>query len=161
MIERSEVYSSHFKRKHNIAGHNVHLEATMKPKLTWFVYLMECIHQHGIYQYAGSTCSMTDRWANTKSKCLKGTCEGTGLDKHYKDGCQNANNIRITLLEQYNTTNEALHAANHKQRPGCICQECEKLKELESKWIHRLGTLHGEYGLNSRSELNSQVRAKY
>ena len=61
MIEKRHVFSSHFQRNHAIAGHNVHRKSTEKPKLKWFVYLEECIHPEGTFQYVGSTNSMTER----------------------------------------------------------------------------------------------------
>ena len=64
---------------HAIAGNNIHLKATENPKL----HLKECIHPEGNYQYVGSTNSVTERWANTKSKCLAGNREGTGLEKTF------------------------------------------------------------------------------
>ena len=82
MTETNTVTSSHFKMNHAIAGNNIHLKATQKPKLRWFIYLKECPHSEGIYQYVGSTNSVTERWANTKSKCLAGKKEGTGLEKN-------------------------------------------------------------------------------
>ena len=119
----------------------------------------------GNYQYVGSTNSVTERWANTKSKCLAGNREGTGLEKHFKEGCSaikpNLDNLKISLLEHYDTTDQLLQSSNHRPGPGCVCQECEKLKDLESKWIHRLGTLHSHFGLNNRLELNSQSRSGY
>ena len=119
------------------------------------------MHPEGNYQYVGSTNSVTERWANTNSKCLA----GNRLEKHYKEGCSaiqpNLDNLRISLLEHYNTTDQLLQSSNHRPGPGCVCQECEKLKDLESKWIHRLGTLHGHFGLNNRLELSSQSRSGY
>ena len=165
MIERRKVFSSHFQRYHAIAGHNTHSKATEKPKLKWLIYLEECIHPDGIYQYVGSTNSMTERWANTKNRCLARDSEGTGLYKHHKFGCSVANpalgNIRISLLEQYNTTVETLRKANHMPGPACNCSECEKLKQLESKWILRMSFLHFQFGLNSKSELYAKVRASF
>ena len=166
MTESKSVLSSHFKMNHVIAGNNIHLKAKEKPKLRWFIYLEQCLHQEGIYQYVGSTNSVTERWANTKSKCLAGTSEKTGLEKHYKDGClaiqrPNLENLTISLLEHYDTTPEKLQSANHRPGPGCVCPECENLKELESKWIHRLGTLHGQFGLNNRLEITNRTRASY
>ena len=133
--------SSHFKVYHSIASHNVHLPATYKPKLKWLVYLEECIHPEGTFQYVGSTDSMTHRWANTKSKIVgivsgKVTKPGTGLEKHYKKGCSQysgpaLSNVRVTLLEQYNTTEEKLTAASHQEGPDCQCSQCKTLKRIE------------------------------
>ena len=61
MSESRNVLSSHFNVNYNIAGHNVHLPATKKLKTKWFVYMEECKHPEGTYQYVGSTDSMTLR----------------------------------------------------------------------------------------------------
>ena len=80
MVETKSVVSNHFKVKHTISGHNVHLPATEKIKLTWFVYLEEdtlCGKQ-----YVGSTNSMTHRWANTKLQYRNKNSKETGLEEH-------------------------------------------------------------------------------
>ena len=165
ITERRTVFSSHFMRYHAVAGHNIHRKATEVPKLMWFIYLEECIHNDGIFQYVGSTISMTERWANTKNRCLAGDSDSTGLYKHYKEGCSARlpalGNIRVSLLEHYTTTTDALTKAKHKPGPACNCVECDKLKQLESKWILRLGTIHGQYGLNMKSELSRKARASF
>ena len=166
MVERSHVMSSHFGVKHAIAGRNFHLPATLVSKLRWFIYMEECVHSQGVFQYIGSTTSMTDRWANTKSKINSNRKPGTGLEIHYKEGCsQNLGpdlaSVRVTLMEHMDTTHEKLAAANHKPGPGCRCKECGKLKSLEDKWICRMGTYHGRYGLNDRCEITNQVRGQY
>ena len=158
------VQSVHFRKNFVIAGRNIHRRASEKPKLRWFVYLEEDL-ACGPLQYVGSTNSMTGRWAATKSNCNTGQSNGTGLEKHFKDGCPNDTgrdkmNIRITLLEHMDTTVDRLDAANHK--PGaCRCRECEKLKDLEDKWILRLGSLHGPCGLNTRDEIQAKARVQY
>ena len=119
MLERSHVMSSHFHVKHSIAGHNIHLPATLTTKLRWFVYMEECVHPDVVFQYIGSTTSMTDRWANTKSKINSNKTPGTGLETHYKEGCsQNLGpdlaSVRVTLVEHMDTTHEKLAACNHK-----------------------------------------------
>ena len=170
MEEKRNVLSSHFNIPHSIAGHNTHLPATQKPKLKWFIYLEECIHPEGIYQYVGSTDSMTHRWANTKSKINaitagKDVKPGTGLTKHVKKGCsvftQGMNNVRITLLEHFTTSTESLEQSSHQEGPGCRCCECNKLKDLEDKWISRLGTYHGQFSLNDRDEITRKTRVNY
>ena len=92
MQERRSVISTHFAVNHMIAGNNVHLPATQTIKLKWFIYLEECVHPEGVFQYVGSTDSMTHRWANTKSKILslvdgRSDKAGTGLENHFKNGC--------------------------------------------------------------------------
>ena len=167
MLERRTVMSSHFGVKHAIAGHNVHPPATGKrDNLQWFIYLMECLHDDGIFQYVGSTVSVTERWANTKSKINSGKKAGTGLEKHYEQGCSknlgpDLQNVRITLLETMTTNNTKLRAVGHEKGAGCRCEECEKLKSLEDKWICRLGSYHGQWGLNERNEITNKVRTTY
>ena len=92
MVERREVFSSHFKVKHAIAGRNIHPPASQKQKLQWFVYLEECLHPYATFQYVGSTNSFTHRWSNTKSiinsmQTRNSVQPSTGLEKHFKQGC--------------------------------------------------------------------------
>ena len=70
-------------------------------------------------------------------------------------------NVRVTFLEHYYTSKEAIKEANHKPGPGCVCSECDRLKQLEAKWILRLGSLHGHFGLNHRSEVHCKFRASF
>ena len=157
--------------KHSIAGHNVHLPASQKVKTKWFVYLEQCQHPEGTYQYVGSTDSMTHRWANTKSKCKliasdSSAKPGTGLEKHISKGCSEyigpeMKNVTVSLLEQFNTSDEKLKRANHGGGAGCQCSQCILLKQIEDKWICRLGTYHGKFGLNERDEISNRARASY
>ena len=55
-------------------------------------------------------------------------------------------------------TQEDLTDAGHKKGPQCRCSQCEKLKDLEDKWILKLGTFCGEGALNSRDEVQSKTR---
>ena len=147
------------------------MPATQKLKDKWFVYLEECLHPEGTYQYVGSTDSMTHRWANTKSKINKLTDNnllkvGTGLENHYKAGCSAYNgadlkNIRVTLLEHMRVSEEDLVRSGHQAGPGCRCSLCNRLKQLEDKWICRLGTFHGQFGLNERDEVRRRARGSY
>ena len=41
------------------------------------------------------------------------------------------------------------------------CSECDRLRQLENKWILRLGTFYGESGLNERNILDSSVRVHF
>ena len=122
--------SSHFKVKHSVAGHNVHLPPSQSMKDKWFIYLEECVHPEGTFQYVGSTDSMTHRWANTKSKIHfladgKAVKAGTGLENHFKEGCalycKDLKSVRVTLLEHMNVTEEGLKSASHQAGPGCRC----------------------------------------
>ena len=131
MVERREVFSSHFKVKHAIAGRNIHPPASQKQKIQWFVYLEECLHPHASFQYVGSTNSFTHRWSNTKSimnsiQTRNSVQPGTGLEKNYKQGCSqysgpDLNHVRVSLLEHFNTSEEKLKAANYNIGPGCRC----------------------------------------
>ena len=171
MFETRTVLSSHFGVRHGVAGCNIHLPPTQKQKNKWFVYLEECIHPEGIYQYIGSTDSMTHRWANTKSKIISlagnpALKASTGLENHYKSGCSqfsgsDLSQIRVTLLEHMNVKEEDLQAASHLAGPGCRCNQCQKLKDIEDKWICRMGTFHGVYGLNERDEVRRRARGSY
>ena len=105
MLERKNVVSSHFGVSHAIAGHNIHPPATQVDKLKWFIYMEECVHPDGVFQYIDSTTSMTDRWANTKSKINSNKNPGTGLETHYREGCSqhlgpDLASVRVTLLDQ-------------------------------------------------------------
>ena len=113
---------------------------------------------------------MTHRWSKTKSKINainagKEVKPGTGLEKHIKRGCTefrpDLKNVRITLLEHLTTSEESLRSAIHQEGPGCRCCECNKLKNLEDKWISRLGTYHGKFSLNDRDEITRNTRINY
>ena len=90
---------------------------------------------------------------------------GVWYRKHFKSGCSakvdNLKNVRNTLLEHFDTTSEKLKAANHKPGPGCRCIECNQLKNIEDKWIFRMGTMYGKFGLNNRNEVTNKVRAGF
>ena len=58
------------------------------------------------------------------------------------------------------TTSEKLWMASHK-KGNCKCLECDQLRRLENKWMMRLGTFHGESGLNGRNIINAGVRVQY
>jgi hypothetical protein len=89
----------------------------------------------------------------------------TGLYKHFRDGCpyddgREKKNIRISLIDFIDTTVEKLTRANHK-KGNCKCSECDRLRRAENKWIIRLGTFHGDSGLNGRNIINSGVRVQF
>ena len=158
------VQSMYTGRKYAIHGHLFHLPASQKPKLRWFVYLLEDLAC--MLQYVGSTIDICSRWSSTKSACNKGNSNSTGMYKHFMDGCQNdtgveKNHIRLTLLDSMDTTEERLRVAGYQPGPQCICKECKKLLRTENKWIMRLGIFHGTTGLNTRDEVKSDVRGNY
>ena len=120
------VESFYFGRKFAIHGHLVHLQASQKPKLRWFVYLLEDLACR--LQYVGSTIDICSRWSSTKSACNKGDSNSTGLYKHFMEGCPNDTgaekaHIRLTLLDYLDTSVEKLQAAEHRIGPQCQCTE--------------------------------------
>jgi hypothetical protein len=162
--ETSVVESLFYNRRHAVHGHLVHLRPGQKVKLRWFVYLLEdmlCLKQ-----YIGSTIDICSRWSSTKSACNKADSNRTGLYKHFQDGCPNdtgrsKSHIRLTLVDFYDTTEDKLRQAGHEPGPQCRCVECNRLKRVEDKWILRMGTFHGDGGLNSRDEFTAVARGNY
>ena len=160
-IETSCVYSIYFDKKFAIHGHLTHLKPSVNPKLRWFVYLMEDIACKK--QYIGSTTDVCSRWANTKSACNKRNSNRTGLYRHFQEGCPHdqgpdQDHIRLTLVDYLDTTREALRLAGHESGPQCRCTECGRLKNIEDKWILRMGSFFGDSGLNTRDEVKAIIR---
>ena len=89
----------------------------------------------------------------------------TGLEKHIKKGCNvlvpDMINVGITLLEHFNTSEMSLRQSSHQEGPGCWCCHCNKLKNMEDKWIRRLGTYHGRISLNDIDEITRNARVNY
>ena len=56
----------------------------------------------------------------------------------------------------YDTTKETLRLAGHVPGPKCRCEECGHLKNLEDRWIMRIGSLYGISGLNTRDEMKAK-----
>ena len=163
MVETSTVTSYYFKRKFAICGRNIHLPASQKKKLTWFVY---CVNDTACQMlYVGSTVDPCSRWAQTKKACLDRNNTNTGLYKHFAEGCpthletEDVSHLTYTLLEHMDTSEEKLQRVGHGGGVSCRCKECEKLKNMEDKWMCRLGTLNtNRFGLNSRDEIVSRAR---
>ena len=156
--ETQYVYSLHYQNTIRVRGHLRHDYAPQN-YIRWFIYLIEdsvCMKQ-----YTGSTTDLVKRWANHKSQCnLKNphTCK-TGLTRHFINGCEgdknkNKDNLRITLLNYLDTTEQELKIEKHIQGPGCKCRVCTKLRRLECKYIVNLGTISEKFGLNSKDELD-------
>jgi hypothetical protein len=165
MVETSTIFSPYFNRRFAIHGHNVHLPAAQRNKLTWFVYCVEDTACNLVY--IGSTVDICKRWANTKKACLDGDSVGTGLYKHFKNGCPAGNGggelsqLRWTILDYLDTTQEKLTRVGHLGGPSCRCSECERLKCVEDKWICRMGSFYGDSGLNTRDEVKSRSRVNF
>jgi hypothetical protein len=86
--------------------------------------------------------------------------------RHFMDGCPNdggreKDQLRLTLLDFLDTSEEKLLQCGHQAGPQCKCTECLKLLRTENKWILRLGTFYGNSGLNTRDEVKSAVRGNY
>ena len=165
MEETSYVTSLYFKRKFAIHGRNIHLPASMKKKLTWFVYLVNDNVCH--LQYVGSTTDPCSRWSGTKGACQGRKLTNTGLYKHFSDGCNehirtgNVRHLTWTLVDFMKTSEERLNDAGHKGGVACRCSECQRLKDIEDKWICRLGTFNPPHGLNSRDEIKARSRVNF
>ena len=82
------------------------------------------------------------------------------------EGCpghksEDLSHIKVTLLDHMDVTPMELREKKHTEKAGCRCELCEKLKDLEDKWICRLGTLSKPHGLNSRDEIINKSRCTY
>ena len=165
MEETSFVTSYYFQRRFAIHGRNIHLPASQKKKMTWFVYL---IHDTACQLlYVGSTTDVCSRWSGTKTSCLGRKSTNTGLYKHFYEGCPehltngNVDHLTHTLVDYIDTSEEQLKNAGHKGGVGCRCSECQRLKNQEDKWICRLGTFHPPHGLNTRDEIKTRSRVNF
>ena len=58
--------------------------------------------------------------------------------------------LSIKLIDFYDTTEEKLVAADHGPGPKCRCGECIHLKDLEDRWILKMGTFYGDSRLYTR-----------
>ena len=59
------------------------------------------------------------------------------------------------------TSEEKLDAAGHGGGVACRCSECQRLKDIEDKWICRLGTFNPPNGLNTRDEIKTRSRVNF
>ena len=165
MVETSTITSPFFNRRFAIHGRNVHLPASQKKKLSWFVYVCQDTACNLIY--VGSTVDVCSRWSQTKKACLDANSNNTGLYKHFKDGCPaytntgNLSHLTWTLVDHIDTTEGRLVTAGHQGGAKCRCGECVRLKNTEDKWICRLGAFHGPSGLNSRDEIKARSRVNF
>ena len=165
MVETSTITSPFFRKRFAIHGRNIHLPASQKKKLRWFVYV--CQDTACGLIYVGSTVDVCSRWSQTKKACLDQNSVNTGLYKHFQDGCQafansgDLNHLTWTLVDHIDTTEGKLVSAGHQGGAKCRCAECIRLKSTEDKWICRLGAFHGPSGLNSRNEIKARSRVNF
>ena len=114
----------------------------------------------------GSTTNVCKRWANHKSTCNSQSSKSMGLANHFRNGgCKNdlgkqKTTLKFTLIDFYDTSEEALLRAGHTGGVQCRCKECNNLLGVENKNILKLGTFY-EHGLNSRDEIKSLCRCKW
>ena len=157
MVETNFVESDYFNQKFRIHGHLAH-DYSLENLHRWFIYLIEDIPCKK--SIVGSTTQPTKRWSNHKSSCNNGPSNSTGLSKHFtmKEGCPNdtgreKNTLRYTLIDHIDVSDETLQEVGHVKGPKCRCSECGRLKDLEDRWILKLGTFYGEGALNTRDEI--------
>ena len=124
--------------------------------------------------YIGSTQNPYSRWSTHKNSAnfpegknpLKKKKPASGLAKHFLKGCpndkgQSKHTLTFTLLDYYDTTDERLDSVGHLPGPQCRCQECDKLKSLEDRWILKVGSFYGKSGLNERDEIVNKTRCNW
>ena len=162
MRETNFISSQFYKQKFRIHGNLAHDQAPDNMR-RWFVYAIE--DQPCKKTIVGSTSNPTQRWRNHKSSCNNGPSLSTGLAKHFtlNGGCPNdtgreKNTLNFTLIDHMDVTEDELDKAGHVAGPKCRCNQCEKLKNIEDKWILRMATFYGEGPLNTRDEIQSKTR---
>ena len=165
MVETSTITSLFFNRRFAIHGRNIHLPASQEKKHRWFVYV--CQDTACSLIYVGSTVDVCRRWAQTKKACMDANSNNTGMYKHFMDGCPthintgNLAHLTWTLVDHLDTSEGRLANAGHQGGPKCRCEECLRLKNIEDKWICRLGAFHGPSGLNTRDEIKARSRVNF
>ena len=128
MDETSYVTSYYFQRRFAIHGHNVHLPASTRNKMVWFIYLM---HDTAcMLLYVGSTTDPCKRWSSAKHACSHRNASNTGLYSHFESGCPthletgNLEHLTVTLLDSMTTSEEKLRDVGHTGGVQCRCSEC-------------------------------------
>ena len=159
MRETDYVKSFYYITKFRIHGHLRH-DHSPEGKIRWFIYCVEDVpcKKHIV----GSTQDPLSRWRNYKSTCNSETSKSTGLSNHFKDGCpfdtgKEKSTLVMTLIDFYDTTKEKLVKAGHVPGPYCQCKECGHLKDLEDRWILKMGSFYGSSGLNLRNEAKNKA----
>ena len=151
MKEKETIESFYYSSKFKIHGYLSH-DYSPVGKILWFIYSIEDIPCHKII--IGSTQSPVQIWSNYKSTCNSETSKSTGLAKHFMDGCpfdqgKEKMSLSFSLIDFYDTTQDK------------ITKECNNLKELEDRWILKMGSFYGILGLNSRDEVKSKTRCTW
>ena len=158
MKETETIESIYYQTKFKIHGHLRH-DYSPDGKIRWFLYSIRDIPCQKII--VGSTQNPLERWRNYKSTCNKENSNSTGLSKHFMDGCpfdtgKEKMTLRYTLIDYFDTTQEKLRQSAHVPGPRCRCSECGHLKDLENRWIMKIGSMYGTSGLNERDEMKAK-----
>ena len=66
-----------------------------------------------------------------------------------------------TLLDSMVTSEGKLAEVGHGGGVACRCSECQRLKDIEDKWIMRMGTFNSPHGLNTRDEIQTRCRVNF
>ena len=159
MVETSYVKSKYFNTKIRIHGHLAHDIIPLNMH-RWFIYSIT--DEKCGRTYIGSTTDPLKRWRNHKSSCNNGPCTSSGLSKHFtfNGGCPNdpgreKETLVFTLVDYMDVSPEALVRAGHEGGAKCRCSECNRLKDLEDKFILKMGTFYGDYGSLKVSNFNN------
>ena len=159
MEETETINSIYYSTKFRIHGHLRH-DYAPEGKIRWFIYGIKDVPCGKII--IGSTQDPNSRWANYKSSCNKQNSKSTGLSKHFMDGCPfdtgtEKATLNYTLVDFYDTTAQKIKEAGHVPGPKCRCKECNTLKDLENKWIMKMGSMYRTSGLNERNEMKTNI----
>ena len=163
MIPVDHIESFHFGTKIKIRGHLAH-DYSPPGMIRWFIYQIVDVPCHLIY--VGSSTLPTSRFATHKSTCNSESSKSTGLSKHFMNGgCPNdegreKSTLVVTLVDHLDTTQAELREAGHVSGPKCVCLICDKLKQLEDKFIMKTGSFYN-HGLNSRCEIKRKARCSW
>ena len=135
---------------------------------TMFIFLL-----HRKTNSVGSSTAVRTLFATysilgAQQMCVKGgpAPEKACLDCD-KNGCPcgseggDLQHLRWTILDFMDTTEEKLVRVGHQGGPKCRCNECQKFKNVEDKWICRMGTFYGSNGLNTRDEIKARSRVNF
>ena len=86
------------------------------------------------------------------------------ISKHFtfNEGCPNdlgrqKEMLNFTLVDYIDISPEDLTKAGHVGGAKCRCKECDRLKDIEDKFILRMGTFYGK-GMNTQDQIQSKTR---